>query len=126
MGISSVGVAGAALSRSSPSSDMANVIVNKRMLELERENARLEGEIEILGKEKQALGEKLKRAEAQTEILQKAKVSVNYSTIIRRLEPRLFVRKWMRNISKQLLCRRAFQYHCRKVLSMKGCMETVG
>lgn len=53
---------------------MAGVFINKRMLELERENARLEGEISILEKEKQAVGEKLKRTEAQVEVLQKARV----------------------------------------------------
>lgn len=55
-------------------SDMAGVVVNKRMLELERENARLEGEIEILEKEKHSLNERVKRTEAQVEVLQKARV----------------------------------------------------
>lgn len=48
------------------------------MLELERENARLEGEIEILQKEKNTLNEKIRRAEAQVEILEKARVSKVY------------------------------------------------
>lgn len=61
---------------------MAGVVINKRMLELERENARLQGEIGILEKEKLSLTEKLKRVEAQLEILQKSMVKQQYTVFL--------------------------------------------
>lgn len=51
--------------------DLAGTLMNKRLLELERENARLEGEIDILQREKAVLDDRTKQAEAQVDILQK-------------------------------------------------------